>query len=113
MVPADQRYPVRIPYLQREQEQKRLDREVATIHKIAHEQVVRKRAVAPLLEELTEVVELTVHVTAELEWWRGGARCKVRGGASKVVRTERGRRGWCERQAGQARDRLPRLLRKG
>lgn len=50
-------------HLQSKQEKECLHAVEAAIHKVAHEEVVRLRAVAPDLEKLHQVIELTMDVT--------------------------------------------------
>lgn len=68
MVAPDQRDSVRIAHLQRQQQQKRLHTIVAAVHEIAHKQVVLLGHIAANLEQLLQVVELTVDVAAHGHW---------------------------------------------
>lgn len=67
MVAADQSNSLRVPYLEGEQQQKGLDRVVASVDEIAHKQIVGLWALATDLEQFLEVVELTVDITADLQ----------------------------------------------
>ncbi|EJK55842.1 hypothetical protein THAOC_24375, partial [Thalassiosira oceanica] len=65
------RYPVGVPDLERQQEQEGLHRVVAPVDEVAEEEVVLVGALAAHLEELDEVVELAVYVSAYLSSRRG------------------------------------------
>mmetsp|Transcript_3559 Transcript_3559/g.6806 ORF Transcript_3559/g.6806 Transcript_3559/m.6806 type:complete len:278 (+) Transcript_3559:505-1338(+) len=62
VVAADERHALRVPHFEREQQQKRLDRVVAAVDKVAHEDVVDRRDLPADVEELEQVVELAVDV---------------------------------------------------
>lgn len=66
VIAADQRDAIRIADFEGEQQQKRFDAVVTAIDEIAHKQVVGFGDVAADLEQLLQVVELTVDVTADL-----------------------------------------------
>lgn len=65
MIPSNQRYPIRIPNLQTQQQQKALQTVEAAVDKVAQEQVIRARDVAADPEQLHQVVELPVDVAAD------------------------------------------------
>eukprot|EP00754_Rhynchopus_humris_P030098 Rhum_TRINITY_DN15258_c13_g1::Rhum_TRINITY_DN15258_c13_g1_i1::g.148201::m.148201 len=62
VVATDQLHPVRVPCLQGQEEQERLDGVEPSVYKIAHEKVVRVRDVAAHTKQLLQVVELPVDV---------------------------------------------------
>ena len=66
MISSDESDSLGVAHLESQQEQERLDRVVASIDEITHEQVVGVGALASNLEELHQVVELSVNVTADL-----------------------------------------------
>lgn len=66
VVPADQRNPLRVAHLEGEQEQEGFDGVESSVDEVAHEKVVRLGALTTHLEELHEVVELAVNVSADL-----------------------------------------------
>lgn len=68
MISSDKSDSLGVSHLEGQQEQERLDRVVASIDEIAHEQVVGVGALASHLEELHQVVELSVNVTADSDW---------------------------------------------
>ena len=49
-----------LPHLEQQEQGERLEGIVPAVHKVTHEDVVSVRHVAPRLEELEQVVELTV-----------------------------------------------------
>lgn len=53
-------------YLQSQQQQESLDRVIAAIDKVAHEQVVRLGHITSDFEQFLEIVELPVDVAAHL-----------------------------------------------
>ena len=55
-----------VSYLESQEEKEGLNRAVASIHEIPHEKVVGIRALSSDLEELHQIVELSVDVTADL-----------------------------------------------
>jgi len=71
VVAADERDAIWVAHLQAQQQQERLERVEAAIHKVAHEQVVGLRHVAADAEELHQIMELAVDVTAYLRGWIG------------------------------------------
>lgn len=64
MVTTQDGNPVSVAHLQCNQERHCLNRVVATVNIVPHEQVVGVGRLAADLEELHEVVELTVHIAA-------------------------------------------------
>ena len=54
-------------YLQCQQQQECFNRVVASIDEVAHEEVVGVGALAADLEELHQVLELTVNIAADLD----------------------------------------------
>ena len=75
VVASDERDAVGVAHLEREQQQKRLDRVEAAVDEVTHEEVVGVGHVTAHLEELLEVVELAVNVAADLHVCEdGGAR---------------------------------------
>jgi hypothetical protein len=58
--------------LKGKQEEESLDRVVASINEITHEEVVRVRAFTADFEKLLEVVKLAVDVTTNLKDWVKG-----------------------------------------
>ena len=70
VVAPDERDAVRVAHLERQQKQEGLDAVESPVDKVAHEEVVRVGHVAAHFEQLFEVVELSVNVSAYLE---GGA----------------------------------------
>mmetsp|Transcript_39432 Transcript_39432/g.127611 ORF Transcript_39432/g.127611 Transcript_39432/m.127611 type:complete len:314 (-) Transcript_39432:100-1041(-) len=65
VVAPQQRDPVRPAGLEQQQQRHRLDRVVAAVDEIAHEDVARLRAGASAVEQLQQVVELAVDVAAD------------------------------------------------
>ena len=65
VVPPDQGHPVRVAHLEREEQQKSLDRVEAPVDKVAQEEVGGPRGVPSRGEELLEVVKLPVDVPAD------------------------------------------------
>ena len=65
MIPADQRYPIRIPHLQAKQQQEGFERVETAVDEIPHEQVIRIRHVTAHAEEFHQVVKLAVDVAAD------------------------------------------------
>mmetsp|Transcript_33163 Transcript_33163/g.105757 ORF Transcript_33163/g.105757 Transcript_33163/m.105757 type:complete len:344 (+) Transcript_33163:85-1116(+) len=65
VVAPQQRDPVRPASLEQQQQRHRLDRVVAAVDEVAHEDIARLRARASAVEQLKEVVELAVDVAAD------------------------------------------------
>ena len=65
VVPSDERDPVRVAHLQREQQQEGLDGVEAAVDEVAHEEVVGVGYRPPHFEELLQVVKLPVDVAAD------------------------------------------------
>ena len=65
VVAAQDGDPVRVAHFERDEQRDRLDRVVAAVDVVTHEQVVRVGRLATDLEELEQVVELAVDVTAD------------------------------------------------
>lgn len=63
MVAPEYGYPLLVAHLERDEQRDRLDRVVAAVDVVAHEQVVGVGAAAAYPEQLHQVVELAVHVT--------------------------------------------------
>ena len=59
-------------YLECKQQQESFDRVVATVHEVTHEEVVGVGAFTAHLEELHEVLELSVNVSANLHMQNKG-----------------------------------------
>ena len=55
-------------HLKGDQERDSLDRVVASVDVVTHEQVVGVRGLSSNLEKLAQIVELTVNVTADGHW---------------------------------------------
>ena len=70
VVAADQRDAVRVPHLERQQQQEGLDRVEAAVDKVPEEEVGCPRGVPARHEQLAQVVELPVDVAADGD--RGG-----------------------------------------
>ena len=68
MISSQNSYTVRIPHFQSDQETHSLHRVVTSVDVVAHEQIVGIRDLASKSEELLEVVELTMDVTADGHW---------------------------------------------
>jgi hypothetical protein len=68
VIASNERDPVRIANLQAKKQQERLERIEAAVDEIAHEEVICVRYVAAHAEELHQVMELTVNVTADGDW---------------------------------------------
>mmetsp|Transcript_7045 Transcript_7045/g.18173 ORF Transcript_7045/g.18173 Transcript_7045/m.18173 type:complete len:311 (+) Transcript_7045:154-1086(+) len=64
VVPPYQKYPVRVPHLECQEQEKGFHRVQAPVDEVTHEQVVRARAVAAHFEELQHVEKLPVNVAA-------------------------------------------------
>lgn len=68
VVPSDQRHQVRIAHLVGEEEEEGLDAVEATVYEIAKEEVADARYVSPVLEELEQIVELAMDISADGDW---------------------------------------------
>lgn len=66
VVSANQGDSVRIPHLQSQQKQERFHTVVATVDEVTEKQVVGVGALASNLEQLNQIVELAVNITADL-----------------------------------------------
>ena len=63
-----------VAHFQSHQQRNCFQRVVASVYKITHEQVVGERDISAYGEQLDEVVELSVDVSADGDWgsdWRG------------------------------------------
>jgi len=66
VVSPDEGNAVGVPDLEGHEEQEGLDAVEATVHEVTHEEVVGLGALSSHIEELNQVVELTVNVSANL-----------------------------------------------
>jgi len=55
-----------VSYLEREQQQERLNAVEASVNKVSHEQIVSVRHITANLEELLEVIKLAMDVSTDL-----------------------------------------------
>ncbi|GIX63446.1 SET domain-containing protein-lysine N-methyltransferase [Babesia caballi] len=78
VVPADEGDAIGVPDLEAEQQEEGLDGVVAAVHEVAEEQIVGLRYVLADREELLEVVELPVNVSADLRQLLGRCRSGIR-----------------------------------
>ena len=77
VVTANQRDSLRVADLQGKKEQEGLNRVVATIDEVSHEEIVGIGALATDLEQLHQVVELTVNITTDLNTKKGGEKQNI------------------------------------
>ena len=68
VVTSEDGEPVPIAHFEANEQSDSLDRVVASVDVISHEQVVCVRGVASDLEELHQVVELSMDITADSDW---------------------------------------------
>ena len=68
MITSQNRNTVLEAHLKGDQERHCLDRVVASVDVVTHEQVVGVRGLSSNLEELAQIVELTMDVTADGHW---------------------------------------------
>ena len=66
MVSSNQSDSLRIPHFQSEKQEEGLHTVVASVHKVPHEEIVGFWALPSHLEELHQVIELAVNVSADL-----------------------------------------------
>ena len=85
VVAPDECDAVWISHLERQQKQEGLDAVESPVDKVAHEEVVRVGHVAAHFEQLFEVVELSVNVSAYLGQW--GEICNVKGASCSMYVT--------------------------
>jgi len=64
MIAPNQSYPVWIPHLQAQQQEERFEGIESAVDEIAHEEIIRIWHIASYAEELHQIVELPVDVTA-------------------------------------------------
>ena len=67
VIASDESDTFRVAHLKSQEEEECLDGVVATIHEVAHEEIVGVGALAAHLEQLHQVIELTMDVTANLQ----------------------------------------------
>lgn len=65
-------------YLQSQQQQECLHRVVSSVDEVTHEQIIRLGNVAADFEELFEIVELSMNITANLNSHRKQKKCESR-----------------------------------
>ena len=70
--------PVPVAHFEADQQSDGLDRVVASVDVIPHEQVVRVWGIASNLEELHQVVELSMDITADSDWTPDGLHVGLR-----------------------------------
>lgn len=68
VVAADQVDSIWVAHLERQQQQEGLHTVEASVHKVAHEQVVCVRHIASDFKQLLEIIELTMNVTTNGDW---------------------------------------------
>jgi hypothetical protein len=67
VISSDKGDALRVSHLEGKQEEESLDRVVASINKVAHEEVVRVRALTADFKKFFEVVKLAMDVTTNLK----------------------------------------------
>ena len=68
MVSSQNSDPILEPHLQSDQQGHRLDRVVPSVDVVAHKEVVSVRRLTTDLEQLHQVMELTVDVSTDSDW---------------------------------------------